>query len=104
MSNFRDLLRGVRDQIDETTPEEVERRRVAGQRFRLLDVRDQDETQHGVVPGAVVLSRAHFESRVEDTLPDKSAEVVVYCASGVRSAFAARTLLELGYENVVHMK
>src|ERR687896_111855 len=104
MSNFRDLLREVRSQIAETTPEEVEARRAAGERFRLLDVREQDETQHGVVPGAVPLSRAHFESRVEDVLPDKSAEVVVYCASGVRSAFAARTLTELGYEKVSSMK
>jgi molybdopterin/thiamine biosynthesis adenylyltransferase/rhodanese-related sulfurtransferase len=104
MTNFRDLFREVRSQIDETTAEEVERRRNAGERFRLLDVREQDETQHGVVPGAVPLSRAHFESRVEDVLPDKGAEVVVYCASGVRSAFAARTLMELGYEKVSHMK
>src|SRR5918999_2259355 len=103
MSNFRDLFREVRSQILETTPEEVERRRRAGERFRLLDVREQDETQHGVVPGAVPLSRAHFESRIEDVLPDKSAEVVVYCASGVRSAFAGKTLKELGYDNVTHM-
>jgi molybdopterin/thiamine biosynthesis adenylyltransferase/rhodanese-related sulfurtransferase len=104
MSNFRDLFREVRSGIEETTPEEVEARRAAGERFRLLDVREQDETQHGVVPGAVALSRAHFESRVEDMLPDKSAEVVVYCATGVRSAFAARTLQELGYERVSSMK
>jgi sulfur-carrier protein adenylyltransferase/sulfurtransferase len=103
MANFRDLFREVRAQIDEVTPEDVARRLDAGERFELLDVREQDETQHGVVPGAVALSRAHFESRVEDVLPDKSAEVVVYCASGVRSAFAARTLVELGYENVSSM-
>ena len=104
MTNFRDLLREVRAAIPETTPEEVRARLDSGERFELLDVREQDEVQYGIVPGAAHLSRAHFESRVEDVLPDKSAEVVVYCATGVRSVFSARTLRELGYENVSSMK
>ena len=104
MSNFRDLLRQVRSEIRETTPEDVRARLHSGERLRLLDVREDDEVQHGVVPGARHVSRAHFESRVEDALPDKDDEVVVYCASGVRSSFAARTLRELGYTNVASMK
>jgi sulfur-carrier protein adenylyltransferase/sulfurtransferase len=104
MSNtFRDLLRGVRSQISETTPEEVRARLEAGEDLRLLDVREDDEVQHGIVPGARHVSRAHFESQVEDALPDKDASVVVYCASGVRSAFSARTLGELGYTRVESM-
>src|SRR2546427_8594821 len=97
MTNFRDLLKQVKAQIDETTPEDLHGRLDKGERVHLLDVRESDETQNGIVPGAAMLSRAHFESRVEDVLPDKEAEVVVYCQSGVRSAFAARTLQELGY-------
>lgn len=104
MTNFRDLLKQVREQIAETTPEELRSRLEQGDRPELLDVRELDEVRNGVVPGAKNLSRAHFESRVEDLLPDKGSEVVIYCASGVRSAFAARTLEELGYENVVHLK
>lgn len=103
MSNFRDLFSRIRAEIEETSPEVVLARLQAGERFELLDVREQDEVQHGLVPGAHHLSRAHFESRVEDVLPDKSAEIVVYCASGVRSAFAAKTLKELGYKNVSNM-
>jgi sulfur-carrier protein adenylyltransferase/sulfurtransferase len=103
MSNFRELLGRVRAEISETTPEEVRAAFERGERVRLLDVREDDEVRNGVVPGAAHLSRAHFESRVEDVLPDKDAEVVVYCATGVRSVFAAKTLEELGYENVSSM-
>src|SRR5919108_2898520 len=97
MSNFRDLLREVKQQIRETTPEEVRARLERGEPLELLDVRESDEVGNGLIPGAHHLSRAHFESRVENVLPDKNGEVVVYCASGARSAFAARTLTELGY-------
>ena len=91
MANFRDVLRQVKEEIGETTPEAVKKRLDGGDKLSLLDVREQEEVENGIVPGARTLSRAHFESRVEDVVPDKEAEVVVYCASGVRSAFAAKT-------------
>jgi molybdopterin/thiamine biosynthesis adenylyltransferase/rhodanese-related sulfurtransferase len=103
MSNFRELLGKVKSEITEETPEAIHERLERGERPTLLDVREQDEVEQGIVPGARNLGRAHFESRVEDVIPDKGAEVVVYCRTGVRSAFAARTLEELGYENVIHM-
>jgi molybdopterin/thiamine biosynthesis adenylyltransferase/rhodanese-related sulfurtransferase len=103
MPNFRDLLKQVRGGIKETTPEEVHRNLDVGGGPRLLDVREAEEVRNGIVPGANHLSRAHFESRVEDVLPDKDVPVVVYCASGVRSAFAAKTLGELGYSDVASM-
>lgn len=104
MTNFRDLFQKVRTEISESDPEDVRQRLEGGERLELLDVREQEEVAQGAVRGAHHLSRAHFESRVEDVLPDKDAEVVVYCASGVRSAFAARTLSELGYSSVSSMK
>ena len=103
MANFRDLLREVREQIRNVTPEQVRPRLHDRHKPILLDVREADEVEAGMVPGAKQLGRAHFESRVEDVLPDKNAEVVVYCQSGVRSAFAAKTLQELGYTNVANM-
>ena len=103
MANFRDLLRQAKSEVGEVTPEAIHERLEQGEQFEVLDVREQDETQHGIVPGSKTLSRAHFESRVEDVLPDKDAEVVVYCQSGVRSAFAAKTLRELGYSRATHM-
>jgi sulfur-carrier protein adenylyltransferase/sulfurtransferase len=104
MTNFRELLKQVKEQVGESSPEELHARLEGGLRPAILDVREDDETANGIVPGAHTLSRAHFESRVEDVLPDKAAEVVVYCQSGVRSAFAARTLQELGYANVSSMR
>jgi molybdopterin/thiamine biosynthesis adenylyltransferase/rhodanese-related sulfurtransferase len=100
MANFRDLLLRLKSEISETTPEEIHARLRRGERLALLDVREQDEVDDGIIPRARHVGRAHFESRVEDVLPDKDAEVVVYCGSGVRSIFAARTLEELGYANV----
>ena len=105
MANFRDLLKRTKGEIDgETTPEELKARLDAGDRLQVLDVREEDETQYGVVPGSRLLPRAHFESRVEDVVPDKSSEVVVICASGVRSVFSAKTLKELGYQKVTSVK
>ena len=105
MANFRDLLSQAKGQIDgEITPEQLKERVDAGGKPQILDVRELDEVQHGTLPGAKHLSRAHFESRIEDVVPDKDAEVVVYCATGVRSVFSARSMKELGYSNVISMK
>ena len=65
-----------------------------------LDVREPDEYEQGAIPDAMHLPRGHLEFQVEGKLPDKTAPVVVYCAGGVRSAFAAKTLGELGYTDV----
>jgi sulfur-carrier protein adenylyltransferase/sulfurtransferase len=104
MANFRDLLIKARSEINETTPEEVAERLESGARLQLLDVREQEEVEQGIIPRARHLSRAHFESRAEDVVPGKDDEIVVYCASGVRSVFAAKTLEELGYSKVSSMK
>ena len=100
MTNFRDLLKEARAAAGEIDAEELKAKLDAGERVQVLDVREQEETENGIVPGAATLGRAHFESRVEDTISDKDAPVVVYCATSVRSAFASRTLLELGYKDV----
>jgi len=103
VTNFRDLLKKVKSEIAEVTPEQVEERLKRGDRFSILDVRENEEVEHGIVPGARHVTRGHLESQVEDVLTDKDAEVVVYCAGGVRSAFATKTLEELGYSNVSSM-
>ena len=103
MTNFRDLLRQAKDEVGEVSPEHIQERLARRERFELLDVREQDEVASGLIPGAAHLSRAHFESRIEDVIPDKSAEIVVYCAGGVRSAFSAKMMRQLGYTNVTSM-
>ncbi|MEO8903967.1 MAG: molybdopterin-synthase adenylyltransferase MoeB [Polyangiaceae bacterium] len=68
--------------------------------FTLVDVREKDEVRAGYIPGAVHIPRGFLEMQAEQKLPSKTEEIIVYCAGGTRSAFAAKTLNELGYENV----
>ncbi|MER3452738.1 MAG: molybdopterin biosynthesis protein MoeB, partial [Acidimicrobiia bacterium] len=69
----------------------------------VLDVREPDEYEQGALPGALHIPRGNLESQIETRVPDRGAPIVVYCAGGVRSAFAAKTLAELGYTDVVSM-
>jgi sulfur-carrier protein adenylyltransferase/sulfurtransferase len=102
MASFRDLLAQTKARISEVdTAEADERRKVAG--TVLLDVREPDEYDQGALPGAIHIPRGHLESQVEGRIIDHDAPVIVYCAGGVRSAFAAETLGELGYTNVASM-
>ncbi len=98
--NFRDLLNQVRQEIREIDPEGA-----AGERDRAvwLDVREADEYAQGAIPGALHIPRGFVELQVEGRIPDKTQPVVVYCAGGTRSAFAAKALGDLGYTDVVSM-
>ncbi len=100
MASFRELLAQTKTEISEAEPAAVEARL---NEVTLLDVRELDEYEQGMVPGAVFIPRGHLEAQVENKIPDRDAEIVVYCAGGVRSAFAAKTLQELGYSNVTSM-
>lgn len=98
MSTFRDLLQKTKSEISEVDGDQTEA--LIDEGAILLDVREADEFEQGAVPGAMFIPRGHLESQIENKLPNKDASVVVMCAGGVRSAFAARTLGELGYTNV----
>jgi molybdopterin/thiamine biosynthesis adenylyltransferase/rhodanese-related sulfurtransferase len=93
----------ARQAIPEVTVDEVKTRMEHGENWVLLDVREREEYREGHLDGAVSLPRGFLEMRVEEAVPDKSAPVIAYCAGGVRSLIAARTLQEMGYENVVSM-
>ena len=101
MSDFRTLLNTTKSEIREVDTAAAEQLRGSG--VVLLDVREADEFEQGAVPDSVFIPRGHLESQVEGRLTDKSAPVIVMCAGGVRSAFAAKTLGELGYSDVVSM-
>jgi molybdopterin/thiamine biosynthesis adenylyltransferase len=97
-----ELLRQVKSQIDEVDPSEVHE--LIDEGVAVIDVRETDEVAAGHLPGAVHIPRGYLESRIEGVVPDRDAHVIVYCASGNRSAYAARTLAEdLGYTNVSSM-
>ena len=101
MANFRELLNKAKSEIREVTTAEAEDQRASGS--LILDVREADEFEQGMIPGAVFIPRGHLESQVENKIPDHDTPVVIYCAGGTRSAFAAKTLQELGYTDVVSM-
>ena len=91
-------MNAAKAEIREIDPREVAERL---DYYRLLDVREPDEHEQGAVPGAIHVPRGNLEFAVEGRLPDKKAPIAVYCAGGVRSAFAAKTLQDLGYRDVV---
>src|SRR5437588_7093043 len=99
MASYRELLSQVKGEIDETDAAHARKLIEAGDPL-IVDVREQDEWDEGHIPGAIHIPRGNLESRVEQALPDRERPVVVYCAGGSRSAFAAKTLEELGYDTV----
>ena len=102
MATFRDLLAAAKAEITEIdtagAADHIARGGVA-----VLDVREPDEYEQGALADVVHIPRGHLEAQVESRLVDKQTPVIVYCAGGVRSAFAAKTLQELGYASVVSM-
>src|SRR5277367_1699939 len=97
-----ELLRQVKSQIDEVDPAEVNE--LVDEGVAIIDVRETEEFAAGHLPGAKHVPKSYLETRIEGVVPDRSAQIVLYCQSGNRSAWAARTLEEdLGYENVSSM-
>jgi sulfur-carrier protein adenylyltransferase/sulfurtransferase len=103
MSNYRSYLQGIRTQIRETDVARVRELIERPGQAAIIDVREPDEYQQGFIPGAVWIARGFLEQKIEDAVPDRDAHVVLYCASGNRSVFAARTLADLGYKHVESM-
>ena len=101
MASFRDLLAQAKSAITEVDTADAATRIERG--VIVLDVREPDEYEQGALPSALHIPRGHLEAQIETKIVDKSAPIVVYCAGGVRSAFAAKTLAELGYTDVVSM-
>src|SRR5262252_7456776 len=110
--SFSSYLKDVKGRIRETDVETV-RKGVEARKGEagngngagpiLIDVREKDEWTEGFIPGAQWIPRGFLELRIEDQVPERSAEIVLYCAGGTRSALAARALGDLGYTNVKSM-
>ena len=109
MATGAELIEQIKKQIEEVEPAaaqaELETADANGNGVALIDVREQHEFEERHIPGAIHVPRGHLESRIEQFVPDKDKRVIIYCASGNRSAFAARTLREeLGYSDVASMQ
>ena len=100
---YKQLMEEARQVVPEAPVEEVKTRLERGEQWTLLDVREREEYREGHLDGALSVPRGFLEIRIEETVPKKNSPIIAYCAGGVRSLIAARTLKELGYENVVSM-
>ena len=93
--SYADLLREARAQIREVSPQEVDA--LPAGAATIVDVREASEWEQGHLPGARHVSKSYIEQQIEGVAPDRDAPVILYCAGGVRSLFAAQTLAEMGY-------
>jgi molybdopterin/thiamine biosynthesis adenylyltransferase/rhodanese-related sulfurtransferase len=99
MTGYRDLLQQVKNEIDEVDAARASALRDTDSPV-FVDVRERNEWDEGHIPGAIHVPRGNLESRIEAAVPDRETPLVLYCATGARSAFAAKTLEEMGYETV----
>jgi len=100
---FLEIVNDAKSRIRELKVEDVRRKLDAGQKFHLVDVREESEWAAGHLPGAQHIGKGVIERDIETKIPDTSAEIVLYCGGGFRSALAADNLQKMGYTNVYSM-
>ena len=100
---FLKLVEDAKKHIRETDVHEVKQRLDAGEKFHLVDVREESEWARGHLPGAIHLGKGIIERDIEEVIPSTSAPIVLYCGGGFRSALAADNLRKMGYVAVLSM-
>ena len=100
---FLKLVDDAKSRIREVTVEETRARLTSGEGVRLIDVREDHEWEAGHAKGAEHLGKGIIERDIEQKVPDKKTELILYCGGGYRSALAADALQRMGYENVYSM-
>ncbi|MCG3138503.1 MAG: Sulfurtransferase [Phycisphaerae bacterium] len=102
-SRFLQVVNDARGRIQECTVADVQARLLGGEKFFLIDVREDNEFVQGHIPGAIHLSKGVIERDIERAIPDVNAPIVLYCGGGYRSALAAENLQKMGYQQVISM-
>ena len=100
---FLELVSDAKTRIKEINVQELRRKQKAGEKFLLVDVREESEWNAGHAAGAIHLGKGVIERDVEKTVPEKSTPMVLYCGGGFRSALAADSLQRMGYGNVLSL-
>jgi len=100
---FLNLVKDAKKRIKEESFRETKKRLDSGEKFILVDTREDSEWARGHLPGAIHLCKGVIERDIEKIVPDKEAKVVLYCGGGFRSALAADNLQRMGYRNVISM-
>ena len=102
-ARFLKIVDDAKTRVRETNVDEVKKRMDRGDKFLLVDVREESEYAKDHLPGAIHLGKGIIERDVEARVPDLGAEMVLYCGGGFRSALAADNLQKMGYTNVLSM-
>jgi rhodanese-related sulfurtransferase len=102
-AQFLKLVNEAKKKIKETSVGDVKRRSDAGEKFLIVDVREDNEWAKGHLPGAVHMGRGIIERDIEQRVPETNAKLVLYCGGGFRSALVAENLQKMGYSNVESM-
>jgi rhodanese-related sulfurtransferase len=100
---FLKLVADAKSRVKETNIDEVKKRLDRGEKFHLIDVREESEWNDGHLPGAIHLGKGIIERDIEQKIPDPTAEIILYCGGGFRSALVADNLQKMGYTNVISM-
>ena len=100
---FLSIVNDAKTRVKETDVPTVKKRMDAGEKFHLVDVREDSEWEKGHIPGAIHLGKGVIERDVETAIPEKDAAIVLYCGGGYRSALSADNLQKMGYTNVLSM-
>ena len=100
---FLALVQEAKQRIRQTNVAAIWSRISRGEKFNLIDIREDNEWERGHLPGATHLGKGIIERDIENTIPDHNAEIVLYCGGGFRSALAADMLQKMGYTNVISM-
>ena len=100
---FLKIVEDAKTRVRECTVQDVQGRLARGERFMLVDVREDHEWNAGHLPGAVHIGKGIIERDIETKVPDTSTEMVLYCGGGFRSAMSADNLQKMGYTNVISM-
>jgi len=100
---FLSIVDDAKSRVKETNVDDVKKRLDRGEKLTLVDVREESEWAKGHLPDAIHLSKGVIERDVENAVPDKETELILYCGGGFRSALSADNLQKMGYKNVVSM-
>jgi rhodanese-related sulfurtransferase len=100
---FLALVKDAKSRIQELTVDQVRQKQLQGDPFYFVDVREESEWQAGHAAGAIHLGKGIIERDIETVIPDKEAEIILYCGGGFRSALAADNLKKMGYQKVISM-
>ena len=103
MSEFHQLVNEAKKEVQEINVADLKKMQQSREDFALIDVRDKQDADKGMIPQAVNISRGMLEYNIDQVTTDKNRKIVLYCGGGSRSALAAQSLKKMGFKNVISL-